>query len=498
MSDSLGAAPFYPLSDDLLNSLSLGIVHQNADGKITAANAAAENILGLSLDQMRGITSVDPQWLALREDGTPFLGEDHPAMITLKTGQAVLDVVMGVFNPKHGTRRWINVKTFPIRDPAVDRILGVYAIFEDISEVRQAQATLRQSQVIQELFIRHAPAAIAMFDTEMRYLAASKRWHDDYGLEDQDIIGISHYEIFPDLPERWKESHRQGMNGELVRCDEDRVEWQDGSVQWIKWEIRPWHSEAGQVGGIVIFAEDITKTKTSELELLAAKAEAERANDAKSRFLASASHDLRQPLQALTLYLETFRTKLVPGQESAFKRMELCLTILQEQLNDLFDLAKLDSGATTPQLVDFPIAGLLGKILSTNAPAAQGKNLRLRLVDSTLTVRTDPMLFERIVGNLVSNAIRYTEQGGVAIGVRRRQGQRWVEIWDTGIGIPEDKTSEIFEEFRQLGNAERSRDKGSGLGLSIAAKAAAILGVRIRVASRPGRGSMFAVELPAG
>lgn len=115
---------------------------------------------------------------------------------------------------------------------------------------------------------------------------------------------------------------------------------------------------------------------------------------------------------------------------------------------------------------------------------------------SALSVCTDPMLCERIIGNLLSNAIRYTEKGGVVIGCRRRQGTLWVEVWDTGLGIPENKTSEIFEEFRQLGNPERSLDKGSGLGLAIVAKTAGLLGVKIRVSSRLGRGSMFAVELP--
>jgi CheY-like chemotaxis protein len=127
---------------------------------------------------------------------------------------------------------------------------------------------------------------------------------------------------------------------------------------------------------------------------------------------------------------------------------------------------------------------------------AQIKGLRLRCLSSHLTARSDPLLFKRLLNNLIANAIRYTEKGGVLIACRRRQGKTWVEVWDTGIGIPADKTAEIFEEFKQLGDGARSQ--GSGLGLAIVARTAALLGLEIRVRSRPGRGSMFAVELPLG
>jgi CheY-like chemotaxis protein len=136
--------------------------------------------------------------------------------------------------------------------------------------------------------------------------------------------------------------------------------------------------------------------------------------------------------------------------------------------------------------------------VATHAPEAQAKGLALRCVPSELTARTDPVLFGRVLGNFVANAVRYTKTGGVLVGCRRSHGRTWVEVWDTGIGIPANKTAEIFEEFRQLGNDARDRSKGSGLGLAIVTKAAALLGLRIRVRSRPGKGSMFAVEVPLG
>ena len=129
-------------------------------------------------------------------------------------------------------------------------------------------------------------------------------------------------------------------------------------------------------------------------------------------------------------------------------------------------------------------------------PVAESKGLRLRCVPAKLIVRTDPVLLQRILGNFIDNALRYTKHGGVVVGCRRRQGKLFVEVWDSGIGIPADKINEIFEEFRQLG--DEARTSGSGLGLAIAAKTADLLGLKIQVRSWLGRGSVFAIEIPLG
>lgn len=248
--------------------------------------------------------------------------------------------------------------------------------------------------------------------------------------------------------------------------------------------------------------ENRVEQRTAELAeanraLEAAKAAAERANAAKSRFLAAASHDLRQPLAALSLYVGTLENKLAMDDPLAGNMRE-CVANLSEMLSNLLDLSRLDAGVVKPDIRDFSLGEVLAKVVASHSPEARrsGLALRLRLIDAI--GRTDPVLFQRIVANLVSNAIRYTEHGGVLIACRRRNGKIWVEVWDTGIGIPTDKTSEIFEEFRQLGNYERNRAKGTGLGLAIVAKKAALLNLQVRVRSTPGRGSVFAVEVPAG
>lgn len=243
---------------------------------------------------------------------------------------------------------------------------------------------------------------------------------------------------------------------------------------------------------------NVSERRRTEQALVAAKAEAERANKAKSRFLAAASHDLRQPLAALALYVDVLQKRLPQGFDLPVGSMKDCVASLSEMLDDLLDLSKFDAGVVTVVPQDFSLAAVLDRALAAHAPDAQAKGVMLRRAACDLAVRTDPMLLGRIVGNLVANAVRYTERGGVLIGCRRRHGKRWVEVWDSGVGIAPESREEIFDEFRQLGNEGRDRAGGSGLGLAIAARAAALLGLEIRVQSRPGRGSMFAVELPAG
>jgi PAS domain S-box-containing protein len=250
--------------------------------------------------------------------------------------------------------------------------------------------------------------------------------------------------------------------------------------------------------GVVVAHCDITARKLAELSLDEAKQQAERANNAKSRLLAAVSHDLRQPLAALGLYVGLLQQECDGREASLVRSMNDCVASLSALLTDVLDLGRLEAGALKPKVRDAPVNELLDRVVSVNAPEAMLKRLSLRRAHCPAgwTVRTDPVLFARILDNLVSNAVRYTDRGGVLIGCRRAQGRRWLEVWDSGVGIAQESIREIFDEYRQLDNADRTR--GSGLGLAIADKLARLLGLRIRVHSIPGKGSMFAVEMPPG
>jgi len=223
------------------------------------------------------------------------------------------------------------------------------------------------------------------------------------------------------------------------------------------------------------------------------------ANEAKSRFLAAASHDLRQPMHALALFVDQLRASRTPAERVTLtKRIEEAVGSLSELLDQLLDLSKLEAGAVQSLPQDFEARGLLASIESQFAPLAQAKGIALRVRPTDAWLRGDPVLVQRILLNLVANAIRYTARGGVLLGCRLR-GDRWrLEIWDTGCGIPQDRQEDVFHEFVRLDDAEPRRTRGLGLGLAIVARLAGLLGTRIELRSRVGRGSVFAFELPRG
>jgi signal transduction histidine kinase/CheY-like chemotaxis protein len=236
-------------------------------------------------------------------------------------------------------------------------------------------------------------------------------------------------------------------------------------------------------------------TQLDELSLR--KDEAERANAAKTRFLAAASHDLRQPMHSISLLIGVLRTRLAdPAQIDLADKVQSSVTTMENLFGNLLDISKLDAGAVHPHVEDVDLGWLLERAVETWLPQAQEKGLSLRLRAGRWVVRGDATLLERIVGNLLANAIRYTRSGGVLVGCQRRGEQCELQIWDTGPGIAQEHREAIFEEFFRIGAPGTGQEKGLGLGLSIVRRCAHILGYSIAVQSREGRGSVFKVTLP--
>lgn len=232
-------------------------------------------------------------------------------------------------------------------------------------------------------------------------------------------------------------------------------------------------------------------------ELALKKEEAERANAAKTRFLAAASHDLRQPMQAISLLMEVLRERITGSELSMLaEKVQGSVNALETLFVSLLDISRLDAGVIKPQWQDFRIEPLLSLLHGNFLPQALAKRLKLEVVHCNCAVRSDPALLERIVSNLVSNAIRYTASGRVVVGCRRRRDMLRIMVLDTGAGIPAHLHDEIFEEFFQVSNPERDRSKGLGLGLSIVKRTAGILGHPLVMRSQPGRGSMFGIDVP--
>lgn len=226
---------------------------------------------------------------------------------------------------------------------------------------------------------------------------------------------------------------------------------------------------------------------------------AQRADEEKSRFLAIASHDLRQPVHALGLFAATLEKRLLGSPEEALARnMIRSIDGLDRSFNAMLDISRLDAGTIEPNIQHFPLRDLFRRLHMHFAGQAELSGLGLRFSPGGKSVSSDPQLLERILGNLVQNAIKYTEAGGVVVVARSTATHINVEVWDTGVGIRATDLPRIFDEFWQVGRSERARAQGLGIGLAIVKRLAALVGHELTVVSRPGRGTMFRIGIPIG
>ena len=277
---------------------------------------------------------------------------------------------------------------------------------------------------------------------------------------------------------------------------ECETETQSGA--WYIRRILPYRTQDNEVEGVVITYTDITERKHVAEALEVARRQAELANVAKSRFLAAASHDLRQPLQTLVL-LQALLAKIVDGAKAQALVAQLDETVgaMSGLLNAMLDINQIEAGTVRPQIVSFPINDLLARMRDEFIYHAQAKRLSLHVVPCSLVVRSDPRLLEQMIRNLLSNSLKFSNRGKILLGCRRHEGTLSIEVWDTGDGIPESDLQSIFEEYRQLDNASRRQSGrgGLGLGLSIVQRLGNLLGHKIHVRSKPEKGSCFSIEV---
>jgi len=244
---------------------------------------------------------------------------------------------------------------------------------------------------------------------------------------------------------------------------------------------------------------ELTSRRGIERALKQAKELADRANETKTRFLAAASHDLRQPLSSALLFLESIDESAVTGLNRDYlHKSRVALASLNNLLGTLLDVARLDSGDIEPQYADFPIAALLDRIRPEFEGVARSAGIGLKFVPTSAWVRSDLHLLETVLRNLISNAIRYTPSGRVLVGCRRRRHGLLISVHDTGIGIESKHLEAVFTAYYQVATDSRARTAGIGLGLSIVERVTQLLSLSREVRSTPGRGSMFAVQVPYG
>ena len=237
----------------------VGILSVDSGGRVIRANPAFQRVIGYTETELARMSFNDFTHPEDQEVGRDTLARLNDG--TIRNARVEKRYVR-----KNGAVVWVSVMVSAIRD-ADRRLLSTVSIVEDITRRKQTEEALREREEQLRLYVDHSPAAIAMFDRDMRYLVVSRRWIEDYRLGEAPILGRSHYEIFPEITEAWKEVHRRCLAGAVEKCDEEPFHRSDGTIDWIRWEVRPWHQADGSVGGIVIFSEDISPRKQVEAAL---------------------------------------------------------------------------------------------------------------------------------------------------------------------------------------------------------------------------------------
>ncbi len=351
-------------------------------------------------------------------------------------------------------------------------------------------------------FIEYTPVAIAMLDLDMKYISVSKVWKTIYKFEEQDVIGKSHNELFPEITDGyWKAHYQRCLAGEIVRNDEDSFIRSDGSVEWLKWEIRPWYEDKKNIGGLVMFTEIITEQKLVKEELI----RAEQAAIAKANFLSTMSHEIRTPMNAVLGFTTILLQNAREDQIEHLKMIKYSGDNLLVLINDILDFSKIEAGKIDFEKVDFNIKELIYNIQGALLEKARKKGILLKVcLDDKLPEKLlgDPVRLGQILTNLASNAVKFTETGKVIISasvVSQINESKSVdivfEVKDTGIGIAKDKQELIFESFTQASSETNRKYGGTGLGLAISKRLIELQGSSIQLNSKPGKGSRFSFHL---
>ena len=361
-------------------------------------------------------------------------------------------------------------------------------LVREVAERRRADANLLKATALLRAIGKNSPDPIYAKDAGGRFLYANPAVLAVIGKSEALVLGgtDADWHADPEQAAVVMANDQRIMESGVPEVIEETFEAAGLGERTFRSAKAPLVLDDGSLAGIVCVSSDIT-------ELRAAKAEAEKSSQAKSKFLAAASHDLRQPVQALTLLLSVIKRQVAdkPKTVEAALMAEAAVSSLTALLTSILDISKLDAGLVTPLLTAVDLGELVPRLAREHQPLAAAKGLSLRHASCPLFVRADREMLERILRNLLENALRYTDTGGVLLAVRRRGETARLDVIDTGIGIPADKHTEIFEEFCQLGNAAGDSSQGLGLGLAIVSRLARLMGVEVQVASKPGHGSRW-------
>lgn len=500
------------LNDVLQSASEVSVISTDPNGLITVFNTGAERLLGYAAEEMIGkhTPAIIHDLDEVRQRSEELT---HEYQLPIEGFRVFVykAIIEGsehrewTYIRKDGSRFMVSLVVTAVRDTE-ENIIGFLGIATDISERKKTEQALITEKALLLAFVKHAPAAVAMFDPQIRYIAVSNRWMEEYQLKGKNILSLSHYEVFPNISQEWKDIHARCLQGVVEKKDEDR--WRpDGWThdQFLRWEVRPWYQFDGSIGGIMMFTQDITEVCLQREELKKAKLQAEQASVAKSEFLANMSHEIRTPLNGVIGFTDlVLKTTLNETQEQYLSIVNQSANALLTIINDILDFSKIEAGKLELDIDKCDLFEIGSQAADIITYQAQSKGLEMLLnisLDLPRFIWADVVRLKQVLVNLLGNAIKFTEKGEIELKIEALTDSTQEEITvrfevrDTGIGIQPEKQEKIFEAFSQEDISTTKKYGGTGLGLTISNKLLGLMNSQLHLKSTPGQGSTFYFDL---
>lgn len=500
------------LFKEVLNAASeVSVIATDVEGTITVFNSGSEKLLGYSAEEIVGKHNPGlfhrPEEVIARgreltdEYGVPVEGF---RVFVHKPEIEGAEQREWTYVRKDGKKRTVSLVVTAIKD-LDETINGYLGVATDITEKKVIEQQLLEQQARLSAFVEHAPAAVAMLDRDMRYIAATSKWIDEYHFSGKQVIGVSYYDLFKNLDQERRDRHARVMNGAIERNDEEKYRLAGATEDsYIAWEMRPWYQFDGTIGGIMLFTQNITSIIRQREELNTAKIMAEQASVAKSEFLANMSHEIRTPLNGVIGFTDLLlRTNLNQTQQQYLNIVNQSGNALLSIINDILDFSKIEAGKLELDNERFDLYEMCGQATDIITYQIQKKGLEMLLNIAANLPRfivADSVRLKQILVNLLGNASKFTEKGEVELKIEvleagSEDSTLRFSVRDTGIGIKADKQKKIFEAFSQEDGSTTKKYGGTGLGLTISNKLLGLMGSYLQLTSEPGKGSCFYFDI---
>ncbi len=485
---------------NIYGAMADGLILQDANARILECNPAAERILGLSRDQIMGRTSLDPIWHTVRSDGSPCPGEEHPAVVTIRTGRTVRNFEMGV-SKADGSITWISINTEPLSVTNAG-VREVICSFSDITERKNLEESVHRERELLRTIIDLLPSPIYLKDRDSRFLMVNQALARCVAKDSPaQLISLCDFDLFDsDVAAAFRADDEAVLAGIAVRGKEETTVFPNGEKRTYLTTKVPFRDAHGNITGILGSGVDITERKQLQDSLALARDEALEASRLKSEFLANMSHEIRTPMNGIVGMSELLMdSRLDDDQREMGHVIQKSAENLLGIINDILDFSKIEAGKLRIEPDEMELRTVVDDAIMLLGPLAEKRHLELRCeFDPALEgpLLGDSGRIRQVLLNLAGNAVKFTLKGSVSILIRRleeRTAERVVEvqIQDTGIGISPAAQKQLFQAFTQADGSTTRRFGGTGLGLAISRQLVELMGGEIGLVSEEGRGSTF-------